>query len=1779
MKLFAMKKYVLYRLFAAFLMLAFLGSVRAQSLKTFDREVCAGASLFLDGGLYRILTNDCEITSIKANGTGPELYNGKPDNRITLTASARYHISYKDQANPGGTVAYAQITVITPPSLKITVSNPKPLPTSFCKDTKVTLNATQSNTDVYWTISSDDTYSKKGTSAEFTLTESCRITAQSYNACGFVDSSIYFPVITGPDLSNARLILNSTINGSFCMDCGFFPKAEEIVLGATQGTVKSSSITWEDGSSTEETIKAGSFSKKVKVHAVVEQSAGTCGASSTVSRTIDTVITLTVSGGKDCKPTMQTSVSVKPCRDGEVQLRNLNKGACTIQGKPTLAANPAHPKIVIGEKTPFPYQEVNSDIYRWNVRWENYAKTDAQPSLTANASYSIACPYSKSKPSITGSLTQKVNVTIDTSYLTFKYEYCPDGNADLEITGQENIVTIKDVALVGVSGGFSSMFNTVNQKKHQWTCKSVEAIKTALLDKYSPLRIKVTYEVKDGNCQFTLVREEVVNLKQRNDCNMDFELVPVPTSSQTGDCIGVSRGFRLVNADNNVVADSVVVDPHPVFTFKRTSDKMGIEPHYAGAATISNRTGNITATIYFHTQGSAQPISMTKEFELNVKSCKPELNGKIEINNNEDIRCPMCPGAVFTGVISFKNPSTVRNMCRVDFVSTSDARAGSYNKWNSATPEFVIWQYLFDDMDYRLKVTYNEGDSVYVIDNLAFANSNITLGGARNVGESATNTSIKLADICSLKTDVKQGDSVCAGEWLDLYVYSENLFEELQTIEWENKNIKPASGTDAAGREDWEYTFRYGTNLGTTGKKTIKRFHYQVQAEGSGIYAFKLQSKIRESVFERKDTIRVAILEKPRIFIQDTVYACENAGLDLWKYVDSAAVDVKTCTAPGGLVISKATDKDFRVATATLRYNCTNTTWTERITIRTDAEVYNAFIPDAAYCPGDQVELNAKTNGRVTWTRRRMLEGGGLSQADTLVANGENKVIFDDMGESSQLYTVTARTGCNQPPFQTVQFWANVKKGPDFLIWNTFACGSLTVELEAAVYDASVTGPISWKVDGQPVSPPYVVKSPDPSRDYTMKVEGMVTGTIAGVNDCPTYDTAEIRFYASPVVVIQGKNSTGTLCVDGDVSARIQAQGEASNQYAWYMKGNPATPIGTGTVLNRAFDKDTLLYVVAANGGSCTAADSVRIVLNGKKRAVADTTVCVGSSFSMSMPEQEDVTYEWYTPDGDLLCPCRIVHLDDFSLADAGEYVVEIERKGCAISQVIPISTYPVPDMDFGTTEDPVRVCAGSPLVLRMQPKIDGKVMSGYFVWTDPAGTELLAGDGKNTYVKDQALMVDRGMYKVAVTLQNGCTHSASLNVRVDEHTQPDFSLQPYYCAGDTAVLNTVYQGEGSSYEWFSESGRRLGPAADLYQTSLSGLEPRDSGPLYLVVVRGACHDTAFRDMEVRERPTADLTVQGGKLLNGELYFCEGDAAAIVLKSTSPGDAIKWTLPNGTTLVDVDAWRAESVMKAEGGKYTVAVDRNGCASEEASVNLDVRIVPVLILQDTFLCQGREVVVNVANAAYPDAVYAWRELSVQAPEVSLTAAGEYHIVMDLRGCTDEGSFLLTERPVPEWTFPTDTSICNRDSLLLQGPEGADNYLWQDGSGQTWFLVRNAGLYTLTVTDSGCANEKSVYVETEFCSPVFFPSAFTPNGDGINDAFGPISLAEEGELQYAFYVYGANGELVFRSTDIKRSWDGTFKGKPCPAGIYTYRCKIIVVESGRDLSRIGTVHLLR
>jgi gliding motility-associated-like protein len=84
------------------------------------------------------------------------------------------------------------------------------------------------------------------------------------------------------------------------------------------------------------------------------------------------------------------------------------------------------------------------------------------------------------------------------------------------------------------------------------------------------------------------------------------------------------------------------------------------------------------------------------------------------------------------------------------------------------------------------------------------------------------------------------------------------------------------------------------------------------------------------------------------------------------------------------------------------------------------------------------------------------------------------------------------------------------------------------------------------------------------------------------------------------------------------------------------------------------------------------------------------------------------------------------------------------------------------------------------------------------------------------------------------------------------------------------------------------------------------------------------------------------------------------------------------------------------------------------------------------------------------------------------------------------------------------------------------------------------------YLLTaVTDIGCTETDNVRIMV-FKSPgVLVPNAFTPNHDGLNDVLRPryngIKL-----LDY-FAIYNRWGELVFKTTDMTRGWDGVFHGR--------------------------------
>ena len=87
----------------------------------------------------------------------------------------------------------------------------------------------------------------------------------------------------------------------------------------------------------------------------------------------------------------------------------------------------------------------------------------------------------------------------------------------------------------------------------------------------------------------------------------------------------------------------------------------------------------------------------------------------------------------------------------------------------------------------------------------------------------------------------------------------------------------------------------------------------------------------------------------------------------------------------------------------------------------------------------------------------------------------------------------------------------------------------------------------------------------------------------------------------------------------------------------------------------------------------------------------------------------------------------------------------------------------------------------------------------------------------------------------------------------------------------------------------------------------------------------------------------------------------------------------------------------------------------------------------------------------------------------------------------------------------------------------------------------------------------------------------PTAFTPDGDGINDIFMPKAQNLSSEY-YEFRIHDRWGKMLFYTTEIGKGWDGKFNGEKCEPGVYTYYIKYLNEENLKT-EKYGVVILVR
>jgi gliding motility-associated-like protein len=276
----------------------------------------------------------------------------------------------------------------------------------------------------------------------------------------------------------------------------------------------------------------------------------------------------------------------------------------------------------------------------------------------------------------------------------------------------------------------------------------------------------------------------------------------------------------------------------------------------------------------------------------------------------------------------------------------------------------------------------------------------------------------------------------------------------------------------------------------------------------------------------------------------------------------------------------------------------------------------------------------------------------------------------------------------------------------------------------------------------------------------------------------------------------------------------------------------------------------------------------------------------------------------------------------------------------------------------------------------------------------------------------------------------------------------------------------------------------------------------------------------------------------------------------------------------------VPAQSTVSIAGLRAGTYTVEVrGTDVCVSRGTGALTDPA--PITHTQTVWdaRCGGAngraDLVVGGGNTPY---AFSWSPSGSSGASSTTLLPGDYSVsISDAQGCTDTARFNIGDNTNFSITLGPDTVLCAGETILLYpGPFAA--YSWQDGSHDTAYRVTQTGVYSVRVVDvDGCVATDAAKVTVD-CSDVQFPNAFTPNGNGRNDYFGP--MGNPGALSaYSLRVYGRWGQLVFQTTNPFEQWDGRTAGMQEGTQVYVWIAQYQLQRHAGVQTRKGTVLLMR
>jgi gliding motility-associated-like protein len=362
-------------------------------------------------------------------------------------------------------------------------------------------------------------------------------------------------------------------------------------------------------------------------------------------------------------------------------------------------------------------------------------------------------------------------------------------------------------------------------------------------------------------------------------------------------------------------------------------------------------------------------------------------------------------------------------------------------------------------------------------------------------------------------------------------------------------------------------------------------------------------------------------------------------------------------------------------------------------------------------------------------------------------------------------------------------------------------------------------------------------------------------------------------------------------------------------------------------------------------------------------------------------------------------------------------------------------------------------------------------------------------------------------------------------------------------CNGETSVLTAS---GASTYSWSHSLG-----------TGGSKTVTPSATTTYTVTGTSAagCIGTTTVNVMVNPLPTVSLE-------SSQSSICIGSSTTLTAESDVPGTSFVWS--NNLSGNNI------TVTPTSNTTYTVTgVTADGCTGT-AFVTIEVTQAPIInyTTVQSHCGQANGSIVTNVNGGVPPYTYQWSN-GANSGNLNNVSAGNYNLtVTDANGCSTTINATITDAPKPQANFiakPQITTIEDPIIYFENLSNDATIYYWDFGDGyysideSTSHMYNSPNTYQVILyaqDQYGCTDTASVEIIIRDIYTFYLPNAFTPNENDLNEQYTIIGNNID-PSNFEMRIFDRWGKEIFYTTDINQGWDGNFKGKPSPDGVYVVR----------------------